>query len=590
MIPFPTSHGSSVTSRRGRVGHVSFSALTLALSLASYTVDGRAAAESGVCTVQAPTLSEARRAYAARCELPRLDCDPLGAQWTCSSHRIGSAAPGRATAPAPAPARPVPESPTPPVVPGRRSGACEVTGPTLKGAKKRYAERCSDARRDCDAIDGAWMCASYRIGSAAPGSVASRPPVTPTPSPVTPTAPDTPPAASGTLRAEAEFGTLGAGWRREGGHIIWRGRPDRYNLAQRRDDANIAYRLNVPTAGRYRFTMRSAALEGPNPAEPANDVWVTFGQVPWTKAYMPRNRAWHVAATGERAGRHSPALLESDLPAGPVTLTISGRSTGHAIDWVGLDRVGGASAPVPVTDPVTDPSGDLLVLHFDSSYDPDDLQAMVASRVILDRYPDREVMVVNATRSYKHDGVVPGSLALARSLFPDTIDALGDRQAENKVAAAWQLTLEAGHRVLLAEGGPSDFTARVLKILRSRDVKNLRNIRVVQHSHGWNEENTRPENVRLVQSLATYIRIDDGNRANRTPDYLEAYGAAGSSFRRRALATRYGPQWRTAFDAIDSSKRGRSVDFSDTVELLHVLGIPTSAAPDVTRFADRYFR
>ena len=375
-----------------------------------------------------------------------------------------------------------------------------------------------------------------------------------------------------------------------GGHIIWRGRPDRYDLSSRGDDANVAYALDVPSAGRYRFTMRSAALEGTNPAEPPNDVWVTFGQVPWTKAYMPRDRAWHVAATGERAGRHSPELLESDLPAGSVTLTISGRSTGHAIDWLQLDRVGGASSPAPAPTPPSDPSGDLLVLHFDSSYDPDDMQAMVASRVILDRYPDREVMVVNGTRKYNHDGVVPGSLELARELFPDTIDALGDSQAENRVAAAWQLTLEAGHRVLVAEGGPSDFTARVLKILRSRDVGNLRDIVVVQHSHGWNEDNTHPDNVRLVQSLTSYVRIDDGNHVNGTPDYHELPNDKGYAFRDRALASRYGQHWNTAFEALNLGNHPRSVDFSDTVELLHVLGLPKSHAPDVTGFADRYFR
>ena len=200
-------------------------------------------------------------------------------------------------------------------------------------------------------------------------------------------------------------------------------------------------------------------------------------------------------------------------------------------------------------------------------------------------------MVVNGTRKYSFDGVVPGSLELARELFPDTIDALDDPQAENRVATAWQLTLEAGQRVLVAEGGPSDFTARVLKILRSRDVGNLRDIVVVQHSHGWNEENTRADNLRLVQSLTTYVRIDDGNRVNKTPDYHELPNAKGFAFRERALASRYGQHWNTAFAALNQSpQHPRSVDFSDTVELLHVLGLPKSHAPDVTGFADRYFR
>ena len=590
MILASTSSPADVVPPRRPSGYLSLPLLAVALSLGAPGADVRAADAGGACTVRADTLGEARRAYAARCELPRLDCDPVDGRWACSSHRIGASAPGRAAAPA-APAAPLtPSAPSTPATPTRLSGACEVSAPTLPEAIGRYASRCADARRDCDPVDGAWTCASYRLGAGSPGATGAPAPATPAPARPAPTTPTTPPAASGTLRIEAESATPSAGWQREGDYLIWRGRPDRYNLSSRGDDANIAYTLTVPSAGRYRFTMRSAALEGGNPAEPPNDVWVTFGQVPWTKAYMPRDRAWHVAAVGERGGRHSPELLESDLPAGPVTVTISGRSTGHAIDWLRLDRVGGASAPAPVSDPVADPSGDLLVLHFDSSYDPDDLQAMVASRVILDRHPERDVMVVNGTRSYRHDGVVPGSLELARSLFPATIDALGDRQAENKVAAAWQLTLEAGHRVLVAEGGPSDFTARVLKILRSRDVRNLRDIRVVQHSHGWNEDNTHPDNVRLVESLTSYVRIDDGNRPNGTPDYHELPNEKGYAFRRRAEASRYGQHWHTAFEALKLGRHPRSVDFSDTVELLHLLGLPTSHAPDVTGFADRYFR
>ncbi len=48
------------------------------------------------CSVTAATLNQARTAYADACDLPRADCDPVDAGWTCSSDQIGSAAPGTA--------------------------------------------------------------------------------------------------------------------------------------------------------------------------------------------------------------------------------------------------------------------------------------------------------------------------------------------------------------------------------------------------------------------------------------------------------------------------------------------------------------
>ena len=560
------------------------------------TATTRSGDGAAACTASAVDLGAARRAYAERCELPRVDCDRIDGGWVCSSERIGRWSPGGGggSSSTPTPAEPV----AAPATPDRQDGACAVTAPTLERAKRDYADRCSAPRVDCDRERASWTCASYRIGLHAPGrgsgpAPASESPVTPAPAPVQAPAPS--PGTGGgsapgdvVARAEAESGALSTGWENEGDYIVWRFPRNRYDLSARRDDANIAYRLEVPSAGRYRFVMRSAALEGRNPAEPPNDVWVTFGDMPWTKAWMNRNRDWHVDAIGERGGRKSRSLLESNLVAGPVTVTISGRSEGHAIDWIGLRRVGGAGgaggndrAPASGT-PTTD---DLLALHFDSAPDYDDLQAMVAMRHILDEHRELEVLAVNGTRSYRGFDIIPGSTELMRSLFGGGLDTR-EGGAIDRVATSWQTVLQGGDRVFLAEAGPSDFTADVLRELQRRGVGGLDRIIVVQHSNGrgWNEQNTRADNLALVKRLTTYRAIRDGNYTNDTSDFNQR----NDEFERRALASRYADAWRVAFSKVTDQRRRH--DFSDTVELMDILGIPKSAAPDIGAFARRYIR
>ena len=53
-------------------------------------VASTAAAQSGVCTVVATSLSEARTLYARLCDLPRRDCDSIDGRWYCSSANISS--------------------------------------------------------------------------------------------------------------------------------------------------------------------------------------------------------------------------------------------------------------------------------------------------------------------------------------------------------------------------------------------------------------------------------------------------------------------------------------------------------------------
>lgn len=301
---------------------------------------GGSSSEGGRCAADAATLPAARARYAERCSAPRRDCDPLvGGGWRCASYALSG--PQRASAepaparPAPPPSAPVPappaQTPSSPVAPSSDALACSASAPTLSGARAAFAAQCSRPRVDCDPAGGGWTCASYRIDGNGPGRP-SAPSAPAAPGPATPT-------AGANLRVEAELGTA-EGWEIGGSSITWRG-PNRFALSRRRDDANIAYSIRIPEAGRYRVVMRARARIVTDPSEPPNDMWVTYGSVPWTKVFFPkRTKGFTTQTIGDRGpGARGTGMLVTRLPAGPTTVTISGRSQGFELDWIELQRV-----------------------------------------------------------------------------------------------------------------------------------------------------------------------------------------------------------------------------------------------------------
>jgi hypothetical protein len=255
-----------------------------------------------------------------------------------------------------------------------------------------------------------------------------------------------------------------------------------------------------------------------------------------------------------------------------------------------LDDLYASSSNKPST---TYQTGDLLSIHWDSSLDPDDLQAMIAAREILDSMPSllegTDYITTNGTKKWENSTLVSGSTTHMLTMFPQGRDANGGLRAFNsttvaEVAAVWETTLLFGGTIFVAEGGPADFTAAVVRrIAERRNVYGYKNrIRIIQHSTGWNEDNTRTSELHLIQNLATYIRIQDGNHDNLTPDWNS--GTGDSAFRTRALTSKYRDEWALAFGKIDNK-----VDFSDGVELYEIFGISKSEAPTPAVFADKYF-
>lgn len=242
--------------------------------------------------------------------------------------------------------------------------------------------------------------------------------------------------------------------------------------------------------------------------------------------------------------------------------------------------------------------GDLILIAHDSGPDTDDMQAIVANRMIMDANPAVNFILVGATQGHQWPSPTVGSEAHTQSMFPQWINAKASTSGTTSfdgnsiiaVANNVESTLNNGGTVHIAEGGPSDFTAEVLRLLQSRGVQSsdLKRIRVVQHSAGataWNQLQTRASNLDLVRSAATWVPIANGNvGGNGSADFQEPAGSAMCQrFRNNAANSRYASQWAWAYSQIGDS---RKCDQSDSVELLFILNDTSTRTFD--QFASRY--
>lgn len=309
---------------------------------------------------------------------------------------------------------------------------------------------------------------------------------------------------------------------------------------------------------------------------------------------------------------------------------------GLDVDYVDI------SAALPITprhpeldQSLYDPKKDLLSLHYDMLFDADDIQAVVAAKMML-RYYDIDAMVVAGTKSHKQriwnpvngDTGLPSATTVLNVAFPSgtcskqfskgdcgLVSEKGwvnagdhwnlDENAPvvSDVAAIWKKTLDADGKIFIAEGGMGDFTVDVANWLVDKMGVNRRvvkdNVISVQHSN-WNMEQSGDGTVNgynfiyghqrdwkrepsedyqpddhfiddgngLLQSRVTHMRVNDGNGP---------YGNGGTEGTANAqkfwsLANNgdYSAEWDVA--QFWGSKRGR-VDFSDTVELVYILGV-----------------
>jgi hypothetical protein len=231
-----------------------------------------------------------------------------------------------------------------------------------------------------------------------------------------------------------------------------------------------------------------------------------------------------------------------------------------------------------------DRQSDLVALHFDHAPDRDDGHAAVAALMMVQSLDLNSIVVGGAYGRWNADRYDAGSEAVMDVTWgADWHNAHSDYSgALNTSLGRWLETLDNGSDIWIAEGGQSDFTADLLRQLhRARPaVDTTQRVHLVQHSD-WNEVHADQSDLDFVRANSHYILIDDGNFSNATADLNQK----SASFVSAVLSSQYANAWQAAFNYLDPNDK---LDFSDTVELLHIVGIGTDQVKTPDEFAARF--
>jgi len=450
------------------------------------------------------------------------------------------------------------------VDPNRSSSGqhCLGTGLTYSKALTDFATHCETEMRDCDAYDGVWYCAdqelvekpALKIDSIVTASGTAQSATDSVPDVGTDTAAVLTPTSSESVNASASS-TPDI---RDGNDAV--GATDANTCLATARDLNNAYSNFAQQCGR-------AAVD----CDFHSNVWVCAAVA--VESLSQSLIADAVASSGVQS---APAVASSSSNAS-VTLPAPVTDTSSENTDAGLNTNSNGNSNGRIA------ADDLLVLHFDNAPDRDDGHALVAGRVLSDTFGLNSVLAVNGTHGYARRGNFQvESESLFQRAWPSGLNAFRDWEGSVATSAAlWSNTIAQGNQVWVAEGGPSDFTADVLRAMPAAQRKS---VTVVQHSHGWNEDNTRPDNVRYVSNQAVYIRIDNGNLADNSTADLNR---KSDFFVNTALSSQWGGLWRSAFNYLSPDDK---LDFSDTVEVLWLLEIPLNQVANPVDFANRYLR
>ena len=402
----------------------------------------------------------------------------------------------------------------------------------------------------------------------------------------------------------------------------------------------LKYNVCIVDPGVYQFKIRSYADNSTSANDQANDIWVRFptgvdvaGQVTalqgWIKVF--RNGSFANQWTWVSSAEHNAQQWQTTqqfFSAGDHCIELSGRSNCHSIDRIVLCKVGSVPNPDSVPNsqlincdgPATkqlpasslyDPC-DVIALHYDVAPDLDDLQAIAAGKSLSNCFDLDPCVVIgtygllngsgNHMQQYLTDTNLLGqsnstyqgqtrqqlanavaTAAYGAGNYLDTGN--GWQAAVNSAATKWKAALDNGCQVWVAEGGPMDFTSDVLRRLRDLGCTQAElqlNVNVIQHA-SFNITQTLAANFTYLQNNSNYVLIGNGNNPNNGTADLEnaAVNTTNSSFAIWARNSACAGAWSAALDRFSSK-----VDFSDTVELLHILGIGTGAVNDLNDFCN----
>lgn len=509
-----------------------------------------------------------------------VDCDIIVGVLNCANYQIGSRAPVGVPTLAELtgetvivdPVEDEEEEITPPVQP---SEPRSVLAPSAAQGYALFQLIFGVPAVDCDPEGNLFRCSDERIGSGGGGT-----------SPVTPITPEIP-VIGNVIRLEAESDSA-SDWVNRGTYIEWRGGNFFFGPP---DAPNLSYSFTVPATGVYGVRYRAmAAQQTAGRPDLHNDAFVRMNGNPvageldareYIRMLSTGDGNFHIQGTigGEERGP-----FRQMLTAGVTyNLDVLGRSTGYAIDYFEIFPISTSSTPSPV-------SGNLIALHYDVCPDLDDVHALTANAAVIEGRSETISAVIGTCGISIRDRYNDDAENLFFEIHPDGLNADSDFNGSViEQARRWNETLASGFEVFVAEGGQSDFTAEVVRLI----TEDRSRITVVQHAPSYNEGNTNPSNLTFLRNNVNYVNIPNGNQNNSNANLatwqLGIYDPDG--FVDSALESEYSDLWVQAFGILSPFCRPQSfqcrVDFSDTVELLYIIGDTTTT--DANDFASRYF-
>ena len=185
----------------------------------------------------------------------------------------------------------------------------------------------------------------------------------------------------------------------------------------------------------------------------------------------------------------------------------------------------GSGEVTPRTVGLFDIPEDILCPHFDTKPDLDDVHAQAAVGSVV-AHPDLAgVDVFAVAGAYgEQGGEFVESFGVMELAFPGNWTsttgtgyswAAAVEQSALRMAAA----INRGGDVWIAEAGQSDFSYDAIQlVLANTPGTDPRRFHIVQHSQ-WNEDVSDDGKVAWLKANIDYIRIDDGNFPNATPDF-----------------------------------------------------------------------
>ena len=232
------------------------------------------------------------------------------------------------------------------------------------------------------------------------------------------------------------------------------------------------------------------------------------------------------------------------------------------------------------------PGVDLLSLHYDHAPDKDDGHSAAADRTILQslfgmEWIKEHVVAVSGAYGTNANRFNVQSNDVMDAVWNDCggwLDAHTDRErVVIQLVERWLTVLKGGGDVWVKEGGQSDLTADVVRKIKQLfpDLDTKTRIHVVQHSQ-WNEDHTTDTDLAYTKENTHYIKIRDANA------YLSIKGGNAAFVKAANEHPVFAKIWEAAFAYYNPMER---LDFSDTGELVHILGL---GEMDIEGFRKRF--